>query len=141
VNLKKLIIVEAGAVILVLIVALTLVEVIPNLASSQQNSSIGMYNEKTFAEGNVTLARGTIVQSSKFNYTTFDPAILVLELNFQTWRSPGNLTINVNGNSFATINATPEKPHVKLTAITCSGKDLVEPLSKYSPFVGNTIFF
>jgi hypothetical protein len=140
-ELKKLIIVEIAVVIIVLIVVMTFVEIIPNLASSQQNTSIGVYNQKTFGTGNVTLARGTTSQSVKFNYTTFDPAILVLDLNFQTWRAPGNVTISVNGNVLATIYASPEKPQIKLTSITCSGKDLVEPLSKNSPFIGNTIYF
>jgi hypothetical protein len=141
VELKKVIMVEVAAVVVVLIIVMTLVEVVPYLAASEQNTAIGVYNEKTFAKGNLTLTKGTTVESTRFNYTVFDPAILVLDLNFQTWRSPGNLTVSVNGKDIANIYASPQNPQVKLTAITFSGKDLVEPITINSPFISNVISF
>jgi hypothetical protein len=140
-ELKKVIIAEIALVIIVLVAVMAFIGITPYLTSSQQNTSIGVYKEKVFDEGNVTLIRGKTVQSAIFNYTTFDPAILVLDLNFKTWQSKGNLTIAVNDQVFATIYPTPENPKVTLKAVSFSGEDLVKPYSIYSRFFSNEIYF
>lgn len=140
-ELKKIIMIEIIVVVIVMIGVLVFVGIIPYLASSQQSRSIGVYNERVFDEGKVTLSRGNSIQSNIFNYTTFDPAILVLELDFQTWEAQGNLTVSVNGFDLATIAPTPENPHVILNAVSFSGKDLVKTYSAKSILTDNQVDF
>jgi hypothetical protein len=143
-KLKKLIIAEIVLVAVILIAAMVVIEGIPYLEASQ-NSSISMYQEKEYAKGSVTLARGETAQTG-FNYSTYDPAILVLELSFQSWQNPGNLTFYCNKKPFASIIATPETSSTSLTVISLSGKDWVQTSSPSvrSPFpsgYGNEITF
>ena len=140
-ELKKVIMIEITVVVIVLVGVMAFVGIIPYLASSQQNRSIGVYNERLFDEGNVTLSRGNAIPSAIFNYTTFDPAILVLDLDFQTWEAPGNLTISVNGLNLATISPSPENPHFSLNAVSFSGEDLVIPYSVKSILSNNQVDF
>lgn len=140
-NLKKLVFIEVGSVVVIVVLVLFFLAASPLLASSQQNTSIGLYSERQFGSGNVTLTRGNIVSLPRFNYTTFDPAILVLDLNFQNWANNGNLTVSINGKVLGTVFASPENAHIRLTTISFSGSDLVEPNSLYSPIFGNTISF
>ena len=140
-ELKKVIMIEIIVVVIVLVGVLAFVGIIPYLASSQQNSAIGVYNERVFDECNLTLSRGESIPSEVFNYTTFDPAILVLDLDFQTWDANGNLTISVNGIGLATISPTPQNSHVSLNAVSFSGKDLVKPYSAKSILTNNQVDF
>lgn len=140
-ELKKIIMIEVIVVAIVLVGVMAFVGIIPYLASSQQSRSIGVYNEKVFDEGNVTIDRGETIPSETFNYTSFDPAILVLDLDFQTWKAPGNLTISVNGFNFATISPDPETPHISLNSVSFSGKDLVKPYSVKSILSINQVDF
>jgi len=57
-ELKKVIMIEIVIVVIVLVGVLAFVGIIPYLASSQQNRSIGVYNQRVFDEGIVTLSRG-----------------------------------------------------------------------------------
>lgn len=140
-ELKKVIFVEIAVVSIVLIAILAFVGITPYLASSQQSTSIGLFNQKVFDEGNVTLIRGKTVQSAIFNYSTFDPAILVLELDFQSWQSRGNLTISINDLVLANVYPDPEKPHVTLNTVSFSGVDLVKPDFVYSRYFSNAVSF
>ncbi len=127
--------------VVVLVAVIVFVGLTPYLSSSQKNRAVGVYNERVFDEGNLTLIRGKTVQSALFNYTTFDPAILVLDLNFQTWQSQGNLTISVNDQVLANIKPSPENPQITLNAVSFSGEDLVKPHEVYSRFFSNEISF
>jgi hypothetical protein len=141
---KKLIMIEVGGISAVLFLVLVVVGIMPFLASSQQNSSVPVYSERTYVEGNATLTRGNIYEAPKFKYSTFDPAILIVDLNFQNWRSSGNLTVTINGKVLATVTATPQNPHIRVNAIAFSGIDLVEPNSQYAQYssvLGNSIYF
>ena len=142
-KLKKLIIAEVVLVAVILVAAMIVIEGIPYLEASQQNSSISMYQEREYDKGSVTLAKGEIARKG-FNYTTYSPAILVLEVSFESWQSPGNLTFYCNYESFGSIIATPEKPSASVTMISLSGKDWVQTssLTVRSPFeYGNEITF
>jgi hypothetical protein len=139
-NLRKLIVIEVGSVILAVVLIIVFIEITPFLSASQKNS-IGMYNQKTYAEGNATLTRGQIIQSSQFNYNTFDPAILVIDLTFQSWQSTGNISLSINGRTIGEIVCLPVNPQVRITAISFSGTDLVEPASSYSRILTNQVYF
>ncbi len=139
-NTKKLFAIEIASAVLVLTVILVIVEVTPYLSSSQANAQIGMYNEKVFAKGLVPLALGQTA-SAQFNYSTYDPAILVIDLAFQDWQIPGDLSLYCNGRLIATIHATPNNPTVRLTTISVSGWDWVKPPSINSFTYGNEVTF
>jgi hypothetical protein len=124
-KLKKVFAIEICVAVVVLVIILLFVEVTPYLASSKPDSQIGMYKQRLFAEGNATLSAGQQV-SAWFNYSSFDPPILVFDLTFQSWRTPGSLSIYCNGLRIETIDASPDNPHVVLTAIAVSGFDLVK---------------
>jgi hypothetical protein len=132
--------VEVAVVAVVLIIVMIFVELTPYLVSST-DESIGVYQGKEFRKGTATIAKGQSVRVEYFNYSTFDPAILVVNMEFQTWQSPGTLTIAVNGKVFASIVASPEKPKIDVNVISVSGADWVEPTSIYAPVFGNAISF
>jgi len=132
VELKKLIVAEIVLVAVILIVVMVVIEGVPYLEASQQNPSVSMYQEREYDKGNVTLARGENARI-RFNYSTYDPSILVIELSFQSWQSPGNLTLLCNGKTFASIMATPEKPTVSLSVISVSGQDWLRTYSSTAP--------
>ena len=127
-KLKKLIITEIALVAVILVVALIVIEGIPYLEGSQQTSSVSMYQEREYDKGNFTLARGENART-RFNYSTYDPSILVIDLSFQSWQSPGNLTLLCNGKQFASFVATPEKPTISLSVISVSGQDWLRTYS------------
>ena len=136
---KKLLIIEIISIIAIVSIALVFVEGIPNFVSSSQ-PSIGVYNQREFAKGTVTLGAGETV-SAQFNYSNFDPAILVIDLTFQNWQTPGALTVLCNGRNIATILASPNYPTTRLTTISVSGLDWVKPPSINSYTYGNEVTF
>jgi len=137
VKLKKLIIAEIVLVAVILIVVLVIIEGIPYLEGSQQSSSVSMYQEREYNRGSVSLARGENARA-RFNYSTYDPSILVIELSFQSWQSPGNLTLLCNGKQFASFFATPEKPTMSLSVISVSGQDWLRTYSSTAPKASNS---
>ena len=144
-NLKKLFAVEITIVIVVVVVVIAFVEIIPYLSASNQNGQIGVYNQRVYAQKTVTLQSGQIA-SSRFNYSTYDPAILVVDLEFQDWQKPGNLSIYCNGILIDTFYAASNDPYVKSTTVTFSGYDLIKPPSAVRGIIyqfeyGNEITF
>ncbi len=144
-NLKKLLIVEIASVIVVVVLIAVFVGVTPYLASSGQNGQIGVFNQREYIQKTTSIQPGQIA-SARFNYTTFDPAILVVELNFQDWQKTGKLSLYCNGILIDTFDVTPNNPYVKSTTVTFSGFDLVKPPSSrlgitYQFAYGNEITF
>ncbi len=139
-KLKKLFIIEIASIAVVLVAVLAFVEITPYLASASQNDSVEMYNERTFAEGTITLAMGES-SGAQFNYSTYDPAILVIVLAFQTWNNSGYLSLYCNGRSIASFLASPQNPTVRLTTISVSGWEWVKPPSTNSYTYGNEVQF
>ena len=140
-NLKKLLILEIAIAVIVLVLVIFLLGALPFLASSKQNSSIGLYNEKVYGNGTLTLARGQTVAATQFNYTTYDPVILIINVTVQNCQSPGNITFACNGKIFGSLYADAENPQATLTAISVSGADWVEPQTSYSFVFGNEVTF
>jgi hypothetical protein len=138
-KIKNLLMVEVTSIIVILSLVVVFVELTPNLVSSS-SPSIGVYNQRVFSKGTLTLESGAM-QSAQFNYSTFDPAILVIDLTFQNWQKPGNLTILCNGRNVATFLATPNNPTIHLTTFSVSGWDWVKPPTINSFVYGNEITF
>jgi hypothetical protein len=114
--------------VVVLFLIITFAEIVPFLRSSKQNTSIGLYQEREYARGNVTLAVGER-SSLRFTYLSYDPAILILDMVFLTWNSTGYLTLRCNNRIFASVFVHPENSHVSVTAVTVSGREWVKPPS------------
>ena len=119
-------VVEIAIVIVVVVFVLIFVEITPFLAASNQTGQIGVFNQRKYAQDTVTLVPGQRA-GSQFNYTLYDPAILVVDLKFQDWQSPGLISMYCNGILVVTFEATPKNPYVELTTVTFSGYDLVKP--------------
>jgi hypothetical protein len=144
-NLKKLFLAEIAMVVIVVVIVVILVGITPYLAASNQNGQIGVYNQRVYAQKTVTLQSGQVA-SSRFNYTTYDPAILVVNLKFQDWQKSGNLSVYCNGILIDTFYASPSTPDLKSTTVAFSGYDLVKPPSAklgiiYQYDYGNEITF
>ena len=139
-KLKKLFVIEIASAVNILLVILVMVEVTPYLASANQNNQIGMYNQREFAQGKVTLTHGQSV-SAQFNYSSYDPAILVIDITFQSWQNAGHLSLYCNGRLIATINASPDNQNVRFSTISVSGWDWVKPPSVNSYTYGNQVTF
>lgn len=125
-NLKRVLIIEIVLIVGFSILIVLFVELFPYLASSEQADHIGVFNQREFAQETVYLRTGQRT-SSRFNYTTYDPAILVVDLEFQDWQTQGLLSLYCNGILIVTFEATPRNPDVQLTTVTFSGYDLVKP--------------
>jgi hypothetical protein len=138
-NVKKVFAIEITSIAIIIALVLVFVEVTPFLVSSQQES-IGVYNEKEFAHGTLTLVQGQSA-SAQFNYSTYDPAILVIDLLFQDWQVQGFLSLYCNGRLIVTIHATPNNPIVHFTTISVSGWDWVKPPSLNTATYGNEVTF
>ncbi len=124
--MKKTITLEITLVVVILVVVLIIVQFTPYLASSSQNDKVGVFNQKPYVQNTVSLLAGQKA-SCRFNYSSFDPAILVIDLTFESWLTPGYLSLYCNGVLIVTIEATPRNPDVQLTTVTVSGYDLVKP--------------
>src|SRR5512136_1133798 len=125
-QLKRLVTLEIILVVIVLMAVLFFVGVTPYLTSSKESDKIGVFNQKEYVQNTVSLVAGQKA-SCRFNYSTFDPAILVIDLAFQSWTIPGQLAVYCNGILVVTIVAVPVNPNVQLTTVTVSGYDLVRP--------------
>ena len=137
-KLKKLIVIEVAVVALMLVLLVTLVDFMPYLGSSKQNDKVGLYAEKEYAAGNVTIVPGER-EYVQFRYSNFEPAILVFELTFQSWKSNGYLNIRCNNKAINPIFASPENPTVILTVVSTSGGEWIE--SQSSMFGLNEVIF
>ncbi len=125
-KLKRMVTVELVSAVAIVVVVLLVVQTTPYLASSKPSSQIGVFNQKEYVQNTVSILAGQKT-SCRFNYSSFDPAILVIDLDFQNWQTSGNLALYCNGIHIVTIEATQRNPEVQLTTITVSGFDLVKP--------------
>ena len=135
-KIGKLVLIEIVAVIIILIFVIVIVEGIPTFASSSQSDTVSMYQEKEYSRGSVVMANGETART-RFNYTTYDPAILIVKLTFHQWQTPGNITVYCNGRAFGYFIATPDRPEIQLSALSVSGADWVQPSSAAWPTIGS----
>jgi hypothetical protein len=139
-KLGKIIIIEISAITITLLLTLLLVFYTPYLDASSQNTSIKIFNQREYAKGTATLTRGEKA-SAFFNYTFYDPVILIVDLTFQTWQTPGNLTIYINGKYCASIFVSPQEQQARFEIVTLSGSDWIKPPSIDSFVFGNQVLF
>ena len=137
-KLKKLIVLETTVVASVLVLLVAIVNFTSYLGTSNSTHEVSLYIEKEYALGNLTIVPGEI-KYIWFNYSSYEPTILLLELSFKSWKTPGNLNVRCNNNPIKTIFATPENPNISLVVATTSGSEWVEPQS--SMFGLNEVIF
>jgi hypothetical protein len=135
-KLGKLIVVEIAIAAIVLLVVIVAIQGIPSFGSASQSSTVSMYQQKVYSSGSETLGVGETART-RFNYTTYDPAILTIDLQFHDWQKNGNLTLYCNGREITTVFASPEKPDIHINAISFSGADWVQPSSASWPTLGS----
>jgi len=126
-KLRKIVVLEITAIILVLISILAFIEVTSYLGATQ-NARIGLYNEREYARGNVTVLPGetSLVQ---FTFLSYEPTILVVELTFRSVDVPGYLVVRCNNKLLNPVLVSQANSAVSLNAISVSGAEWVEPLS------------
>ena len=127
-KLKKIVFFEVLSFVALLLVVMVTLELIPFLQPSKQNTSIGLYSSISYPENTVTLTSDDL-KIARFNYSSYDPAIIVLKLSFKTCEEQGYLLVYCNYRIVASIFVEPETPPVVLNLISVSGLDWVEPFA------------
>ena len=100
----------------------------PYLGSSDQYQSIPAYSQKSEPIRYLSLDKGSLA-IVRFNYTSYDPSIIVLDLSFDSIIQPGKFEIFCNYKLVTTVNVKPETPRVSLNLVSFSGLDWVEPMT------------
>jgi hypothetical protein len=139
-KLGRLFFIEISVIITVLIVTVIIIQVDPSLAGSKQAQLIGAYNQKVIGKDTITIAKGDAF-STQFGYSSFEPAVLVLDLTFTSCQSSGYLNLECNGRYIGTILVTPDNHHTIVSAISVTGAEWVKPPSLYSDTFTNQIIF
>ena len=136
-KLKKLIVLEIS---LLIVIFISLAAYIENsfYLGSPETAKIGLYNEREFARGNVTVVPGEI-GIVRFSYSIYEPTILVLELAFRSVEKPGYLMVRCNNRPLQPFWVSPANSTIILNVMSVSGAEWVEPLS--SMFGLNDIVF
>ena len=124
-KLKTIVTFEVLSFAAVLLTVMATLGLVPSLQPSKQNTSIGLYSTISFPKNTIKLASGGSV-NMPFKYSSYDPAIIILELSFQTCEEPGYLIIYCNYRRVASIFVSPETPPLILNLISVSGSDWVE---------------
>jgi len=126
VKLRRLVFLEVIFFVAVLISLVIILQIIPFLQPSKENTSIGLYNTKFYPKTPITITSGSSI-TLPFEYSSYDPAIIILELSFQTCDEPGYLKVYCNYRNIASIFVSTEAPPVVINLISVSGSDWVEP--------------
>jgi hypothetical protein len=126
-KLGKIVFFEVLAFMAVLITVMISLEMIPSFQPSRNNTSIGLYNSVSFPKNTIILVSNGSVKTT-FKYSSYDPAIIVLGLSFQTTK-PGYLTVYCNYRKVASIYVTSETLPMSFNMVSFSGADWIEPLS------------
>lgn len=139
-KLGKIFVAELAVVIVVLLVIVVVVEVNPSLAASKQAQLIGAFNTKEYAADSVTIAKGQAFTTS-FDYSSYEPAILAIDVKFSNIQTPGTLSFTINGRYVGSVYASPSNPHTSISAITFSNSEWIKPPSAYSNAFSNQVIF
>jgi len=138
VKLKGLFVLEIGIIVIIIVSAIAFLLLMPSLGSSQLYESMDSYSQKTTPIHYISIIRDQpgIV---RFNYSSYDPSIIVLDLYFESVDTPGDFDIFCNYRHAATVSVTPETKKTTLNLVSFSGLDWVEPMT--SMFGLNDLIF
>lgn len=127
-KLKGLFILEIAIIIGIVASAMTFLWLTPDLGSSQQYESLDSYTQKTTPIRYISIIKDQPALV-RFNYTSYDPSIIVLDLYFDSIDKPGDFDIFCNYKHAATVSVTQESKKLTLNLVSFSGLDWVEPLT------------
>ena len=65
----------------------------------------------------------------RFNYTSYDPSITVIDIYFDSTENPGKLDLFCNYRKVSAINVNKETKKMTLNLVSFSGVDWVEPMT------------
>lgn len=125
-NLKKIVIIETISIVVIFVAIVTFIEIIPSLQPSEENDKIFPYNSVTILENTINLADKEFVKAP-FKYSTYDPAIVVLDITFINCDRQGYLTIYCNYRRIIRLFVDPYTLKQSIIMFSFSGSDWVEP--------------
>jgi len=137
-KLGKLFFAELAIVIVALIVAVVVVEVSPNL--SKRSTTIGAYNAKAYATDTIAILKGEAFSTS-FDYSGYEPAILVIDVTASDVQSQGYLSFVCNGRFLSSVYVSSDNQRASISAITLAGAEWVKSPSAYTEAYSNQIDF
>jgi hypothetical protein len=123
-QLKKLIFLEGLILIVILCIAIGFFWLIPSLQSSNQNS-IPIYGQVIYPQNILTVEDGASIRRT-FNYSTYDPSIIVITLTPESCTRQGYLDIYCNYRLVSSTLLTLQNKSVTLNMFSTSGFDWVE---------------
>jgi hypothetical protein len=128
VKLKRLFAIEIALIIGILACALAFLLLTPNLGSSQLYGSMDAFTQRSDPIHYISIIKDQpgIV---RFNYTSYDPSIIVLDLYVDSIDHPGDFDVFCNYKHVAKVSMTPETEKVTLNLVSFSGLDWVEPMT------------
>jgi len=100
----------------------------PYLGSSEEYQSIPVYSQKSEPIRYLSLDQGSTAVL-RFNYTSYDPSVIVLDLSIDSIEHPGKFDIFCNYKLVTTVNVTPETQRMTINLVSFSGLDWVEPMT------------
>ena len=127
-KLRGLFVIEIGIIVAIIVSAVAFLLLLPGLGSSQQYESMDSYSQKTTPMKYISIINdqpGLV----RFNYTSYDPSIIVLDLYFDSIEKPGDFDVFCNYRHVATVSVTPETKKTTLNLVSFSGLDWVEPMT------------
>jgi hypothetical protein len=139
-KLSKLFVAELAAIVIVVVVVVVFVEVNPALAAGNQTAPIGAFNQKLYSQNSVRISRGEEFTTS-FDYSSYEPAILVVDVTFSDAQTQGALDVTCNGRYIGSVYGQSNNARASVCAISFSGTDWVKPPSAYSNAYTNQIIF
>ena len=128
-KLKRLIVAESLVLLVILVAVVFSFQLIPGL--QPQQNQIGMYKQISYNENSLTIARDQWITKT-FNYTNFDPAIILLQVDLKECREIGYLNIYCNYRKIVSLYLMPQNGSATFCLFSCSGFDWIEPLSDMS---------
>lgn len=109
-----------------LVAGMYIILINPYLESSKQDKLLRLFDEQSFPEQTTAVEQGQMI-CGVFNYSGYEPPILVIDMTFQDCKTSGFITIYLNGRWVTSIYVTPENKRISPTAVSCAGMDWVEP--------------
>ncbi len=126
-GLKRLLVLEALSVILVVFVSIYIVGLNPTLESSQRDIFLGLFKEVDYGQNTIALRRGYTGRGSFF-YQSYEPVILRLEIVSSVPTTAGYVEVYCNARFVANILFASPNGRASLSVVSCAGVDWVIPL-------------
>ncbi len=131
-KMQRLLVIEVVSLVSLGILAISFVNVNPIL-DVNNGAPLGLFSERKYSEATITLARGGEAVSL-FRYNSYEPAILVLNIDYLSVEKSGYLEIYCNGKTAGKLLVAAGSGPAQLTLVTTAGVDWVKANSQNSVF-------